>query len=63
MKRGGGGGGGGGEVHCRRKKKKRKATSVSLYAIIGGGNDFVHDKNHVRKKHLPAVTIQGDDYK
>ena len=61
MKRGGGGGGGG-EVHSRRKKKKRKATSVSLYAIIGGGNDFVHDKNHARKKHLPAVTIQGDDY-
>lgn len=43
--------------------KKGKATSVSLYAIIGGGNDFVHDKNHARKKHLPAVTIQGDDYK
>lgn len=66
MKRGGGGGGvgvGGGEVHCRRKNKKGKATSVSLYAIISGANDFVHDKNQVRKKLLLAVRIQKDDYK
>ena len=47
----------------KKEKEKGKATSISLYAIISGANDFVHDKNHARKKLLLAVTIQEDDYK